>query len=367
MIGRMFRVSIFGESHGKGVGTLIEGCPPGIPVDEEYLARELARRRPGGPLTSPRREEDRPEILSGVFRGRTTGGPIVVFIRNRDVDSSFYEEVVRRMPRPGHADYPARVKYWGFNDYRGGGHNSGRLTAGVVAAGAIARRLLELFGIRVYAYVKRIGDVEARVEPIDSPEFRERVYSSPVRCPDPQAARLMEERIRRAAEEGDSLGGIVEAVAFNLPVGLGEPPMDGLDSDLAKALMSIPAAKGVEFGLGFKLASMRGSEAVDEWTLKDGRVVAETNNMGGVNGGISNGMPLVVRVAFKPTSTIRKPLRTVDLEEMRPAVITGRGRHDPCIAVRAVAVVEAYVSIVLADHLLRWLAWQPVKSRILGG
>lgn len=366
MIGRMFRVSVFGESHGKGVGVLVEGCPPGIPVDEEYLARELARRRPGSPLTSPRREEDRPEILAGVFNGRTTGGPIVVFIRNKDVDSSFYEEV-KRKPRPGHADYPARMKYWGFNDYRGGGHNSGRLTAGIVAAGAIARRLLELFDIRVYAYITRIGDVEAGVEPVDSEEFRERIYASPVRCPDPGAAKLMEERLRNAVVEGDSLGGIVEAVAFNLPVGLGEPPMDGLDSDLAKALMSIPGAKGVEVGLGFRLASMKGSEAVDQWTVRDGRVVAETNNMGGVNGGISNGMPLVVRVAFKPTSTIRKPLRTVDLEALKPAVIVGRGRHDPCIAVRAVAVVEAYVSIVLADHLLRWLAWQPVRSRILGG
>ncbi|GAB6148071.1 chorismate synthase [Stetteria hydrogenophila] len=366
MIGRMFRVSIFGESHGKGVGALIEGCPPGIPVDEEYLARELARRRPGGPLTSPRREGDWPEILAGVFNGRTTGGPILVFIRNRDVDSSFYEQVVKRKPRPGHADYAARVKYWGFNDYRGGGHNSGRLTAGVVAAGAVARRLLELFDVRVYAYIKRVGSVEASVEPVDDPEFRERVYSSPVRCPDPEAAARIEEEIKRAVAEGDSLGGVVEAVAFNLPVGLGEPPMDGLDSDLAKALMSIPGVKGVEVGAGFRLASMRGSEAADEWVLRDGRVVAASNNMGGVNGGISNGMPLVVRVAFKPTSTIRKPLRTVDLEAMEETVIEGRGRHDPCIAIRGVAVVEAYVSIVLADHLLRWLAWQPVKSRILG-
>lgn len=365
MIGRMFRVSIFGESHGRGVGVLIEGCPPGIPIDGEYLSRELARRRPGGPLTSPRREEDKPEILSGVFRGRTTGGPILVFIRNRDVDSSFYEEV-KRKPRPGHADYPARVKYWGFNDYRGGGHNSGRLTAGVVAAGAVAKRLLSLFGIRVYAYIVRIGDVEANVEAVDSEKFRERIYSSPVRCPDPVAARRMEDRLREALREGDSLGGIVEATVFNLPVGLGEPPMDGLDSDLAKALISIPGAKGVEFGLGFGLASMRGSEAVDPWVYRDGRIVAESNNMGGLNGGISNGMPLIVRVAFKPTSTFRKPVRTVDLETMEETILKGRGRHDPCIAIRAVAVVEAYVSIVLADHLLRWLSWELVRSRISG-
>ncbi len=365
MIGKLFRVSVFGESHGKGVGALIEGCPPGVPLSEEYVAEELARRRPGGPLTSPRRERDWPEILAGVFRGRTTGGPILIFVRNRDVDSSFYEEI-RDRPRPGHADYAARLKYWGFNDYRGGGHNSGRLTAGVVAAGAVAKRFLSLFGIRVYAYVTRVGSVSAEVEPVDSEEFRERVYSSPVRCPDPSAAREMEEELRKAMSEGDSLGGVVAAAAFNLPVGLGEPPMDGLDSDLAKALISIPGAKGVEFGEGFRLAGMRGSEAIDPWVIRDGEVVAASNNMGGVNGGISNGMPLILRVAFKPTSTIRREVRTVDLREGRETVIRGRGRHDPCIAIRAVPVVEAYVSIVIADHLLRWLAWQPVRSRVLG-
>lgn len=365
MIGRLFKVSIFGESHGKGVGALIEGCPPGIPIDEEYLAGELARRRPGGPLTSPRREEDMPEILAGVFNGRTTGGPILIFIRNRDVDSSFYEEV-RRKPRPGHADYPARVKYWGFNDYRGGGHISGRLTAGVVAAGGIAKRLLSLYGIRVYAYITRIDGVEANIVPADTESFVEAIYESPVRCPDPIAEELMVDRLKQAMREGDSLGGIVEAVAFNLPVGLGEPPMDGLDSDLAKALVSIPGAKGVEFGYGFRLGSMRGSEAVDPWVIRNGKIMAESNKMGGLNGGISNGMPLRVRVAFKPTNTIRRTLKTVDLESMEETVLVGRGRHDPCIAIRAVPVVEAYVSIVLADHLLRWLSWQPVKSKILG-
>jgi len=365
MIGRMLRVSIFGESHGRGVGVLIEGFPPGIPIDEEYLARELAKRRPGGPLTSPRREDDTPEILSGVFNGRTTGGPILVFIRNKDVDSSFYEEV-KKKPRPGHADYPAMVKYWGFNDYRGGGHNSGRLTAGVVAAGAFAKRLLSLFDVRVYAYIVRIGDLEAQVKPIDSDEFKERIYSSPVRCPDPTAEKVMVDRLKEALRDGDSLGGIVEAAAFNLPVGLGDPPMDGLDSDLAKALISIPGAKGVEFGLGFRLASMKGSEAVDPWVYRDGRIMTESNKMGGLNGGMTNGMPLIVRVAFKPTSTIRRPVKTINMETMQETILRGKGRHDPCIAIRAVAVVEAYVAIILADHLLRWLAWQPVKSKISG-
>ncbi len=365
MIGRLFRVSIFGESHGKGIGALIEGCPPGIPLSEDYVAEELSRRRPGNPLTSPRREEDWPEILSGVFRGRTTGGPILIFIRNRDVDSSFYEEI-RNKPRPGHADYVARVKYWGFNDYRGGGHISGRLTAGVVAAGAVAKRLLDMFGIRVYSYVTQIGNVSADIEPVDGEEFRKMIYSSPVRCPSPSVAEEMVKELRKAMAEGDSLGGVVTATVFNLPIGLGEPPMDGLDSDLAKVLISIPGAKGVEFGKGFGLAGMRGSEAIDPWVLNDGRVTAASNNMGGVNGGISNGMPLLVKVAFKPTSTIMRKVPTVDLEAMRETIIKGRGRHDPCIAIRAVPVVEAYVSIVVADHLLRWLAWQPVRSRILG-
>ena len=365
MIGRLFRVSIFGESHGKGVGVLVEGCPPGLSLTEDYISRELARRRPGGKLVSPRREEDRPEILSGVFRGRTTGAPIVIFIRNTDVDSSFYERI-KYTPRPGHADYVARVKYWGFNDYRGGGIFSGRLTAGIVAAGAIAKRVLSLYNVRVYSYIVRIGDVEARVEPRDDESFREAIYSSPVRCPDPRASKLMEERLEKAFSEGDSLGGIVETVVFNVPVGLGEPPMDGLDSDLAKAVISIPGAKGVEFGLGFKLASMRGSETNDPWTFRDGRVATETNNMGGINGGLSNGMPIVFRVVFKPTSTIRKPQRTIDLRTKASVLIVGGGRHDPCIAVRAVPVVEAYTAIVLADHLLRWLSWESLKSRVLG-
>lgn len=365
MIGRLFRVSLFGESHGRGVGVLIEGCPPGLRITEDYLAKELARRRPGARYTSPRREEDRPEILSGVFRGRTTGAPIVVFIANRDIDSSFYEEI-RHTPRPSHADYAARVKYWGFNDYRGGGIFSGRITAGLVAAGAVAKALLVTHGIRIYSYITRIGPVEARVQAQDTEDFRQRIEESPVRCPDPEASNLMEEQLKRVLEEGDSLGGIVETTVFNLPVGLGDPPIDTLDGDLAKALFVIPGLKAVEFGAGFRLASARGSEVNDPWILRDGRLATETNNSGGINGGISNGMPLVFRVAFKPTSTIRKPQKTVDLRTGRPATIRGKGRHDPCIAVRAVPIVEAVTSIVLADHLLRWKSWETLRSRILG-
>ena len=357
MMGLMFRVSVFGESHGRGVGVVIEGVPPGIKVDEEYVNRELSRRRPGGRLVSPRSEDDRVEILSGVFRGYTTGAPLVMFIGNRDVDSSFYE-AIKYTPRPGHADYAARVKYYGYNDYRGGGILSGRRTAALVAAGAVAKALLSRWGIRVYSYVKRIGWIEADIEPRDSESFREAIDRSPVKCPDPHASKAMERLVEEVMREGDSIGGVVETVAFNVPPGLGDPPLDGLDSDIAKAVLTIPGVKGVEFGAGFRLASMKGSEANDELAVREGKVVTLTNNAGGINGGISNGMPIIFRVVFRPTPTIRKRQRTVDLRTMRETFIEGRGRHDPCIAIRGAPVVEAATAIVLADHLLRWSSWR---------
>ncbi len=365
MIGKAFKVSIFGESHGTCVGALIEGCPPGLRVDEELLRAELRRRRPGSALTSPRREEDEPVIMSGVFRGRSTGAPILIIIYNRDRDSSFYE-AIKDTPRPSHADYVARVKYWGMNDYRGGGIFSGRLTAALVAAGAVAKELLGKHGVRVYSYVVKVGDVEASVKPRDSPEFREAIDASPVKCPDPRASELMEGLVRRVSEEGDSVGGVVETVVFNAPVGLGSPPADTLDGDVAKAVFAVPGVKGVEFGAGFRMAGMRGSEANDPLVIHDGEVVTETNNSGGINGGLSNGAPIVFRVAFRPTPTIRKPQRTVNLATMQPAVIEGWGRHDPCIAIRAAPAVEAVTALVLADHLLRWYSWEGMRSRILG-
>jgi len=365
VIGKVFKVSVFGESHGTCVGTLIEGCPPGLRVDENLLRTELRRRKPGSSLTSPRREEDEPVVMAGVFRGRSTGAPILIIIYNRDRDSSFYE-AIKDTPRPGHADYVARVKYWGMNDYRGGGIFSGRLTAALVAAGAVAKELLRKHGIRVYSYVVRIGDVEASVEPRDSPEFREAIDASPVKCPDIKASKRMEDLVRRVAEEGDSVGGVVETVAFNVPVGLGAPPADTLDGDIAKAVFVVPGVKGVEFGAGFRIAGMRGSEANDPLVLRGGAVVTETNNSGGVNGGISNGAPVVFRVAFRPTPTVRKPQRTVNLATREPAVIKGWGRHDPCIAIRAAPAVEAVTAVVLADHLLRWYSWEGMRSKILG-
>jgi len=361
MLGSMFRVMLFGESHGPGVGVLIYGCPPGVEIDEDYINRELARRRPGGRYVSPRKEEDRVKILSGVFKGYTTGAPIALFIENRDVVSKFYEKI-KNTPRPGHADYVARVKYMGYNDYRGGGIFSGRRTAGLVAAGAVAKRFLSRYNINVYSYVVRIGPIAARVEPRDSEDFKAMIESSPVRCPDPHAARLMQEYIDDVRRRGDSVGGIVETIVYNVPVGLGEPPHEGLDSELAKAVLSIPGVKGVEFGAGFKLGSMHGSEANDEWIIEDGVVKTRTNNAGGIIGGISTGMPIVFRTVFKPTSTIRLPQRTVNLETMEETSIIGAGRHDPCIAIRGSVVVEAVTYIVLADQMLRWLSWQALRT-----
>ncbi len=357
MLGHMFRVSIFGESHGLGIGVLIEGCPPGIKVDEEVLNRELSRRKPGIPYTSPRIEEDKARILSGVFNNYTTGAPIVIFIPNRDINSSFYEKI-KNIPRPGHADYTAKVKYFGFNDYRGGGIFSGRITAGFVAAGAIAKIFLSKFNIEVYSYVVRIGPIAASINISSKETLRNAIDKSPIKCPDNKASKAMEEYLSKVIEEGDSVGGIVETVVYNVPPGLGEPPIDTLDGDLAKALFAIPGIKGVEFGAGFKLADMYGSEANDEWIVKNGKVVTSTNNAGGINGGISNGMPIIFRVAFKPTPTIRKPQKSVDLSTGKPVTIIGGGRHDPCIAIRGTPVVEAVTSIVLADHLLRWLSWR---------
>ncbi|MGC8932737.1 MAG: chorismate synthase [Candidatus Methanodesulfokora sp.] len=354
MLGLMFRVSIFGESHGRGIGSLIEGCPPGVPVSEELLREKLRLRHPNTDLFTSRREEDEPEILSGVFNGRSTGAPIAIFIRNRDLDSSSYE-IFRHVPRPSHADYVASVKYMGFNDYRGGGIFSGRITAGIVAAGAVAGSLLSKFGISVMAHVIRIG--RAVVERELSPDEVRRAYESPVRCADSNVSMKMVEEIRRAREEGDSIGGEAEVMATGVPVGLGDPPIDTLDGDIAKAIFMIPGVKGVEFGAGFRLSSMRGSEANDPFVLRDGRVETEGNKSGGINGGISNGMPIRIRVAFRPTPSISIPQRSVDLREMKPVILRAMGRFDACIVPRAIPALEAVVSIVLADHLLRWASW----------
>lgn len=362
----MLRLTIFGESHGCCIGAVLEGVPPGIPVSSEEIDRELALRRPGRRFTTPRREEDRVEILSGVYMGHTTGAPLAMIIRNRDVDSSFYEQVVRHRPRPGHADLTARLRSMGFNDYRGGGPFSGRLTAAVVAAGAVAKKIAGLHGVEFYAYLRGLGHAECP-EPRELmergsealEELRRERNRSPFFCHDPDASKRMEEALVEAVKAGDSLGGLVEVWILGTPPGLGEPPFDTLDGDLAKAFFAIPGARGFEIGLGMKAARMRGSEATDELTLGPGGEPLPTpGHSGGVLGGLSAGAPIVARVAFKPTSTIRRPLRTIDWRGLDEAVITGRGRHDPAIAVRAVPVVEAMAALVVADHLLRWLPWR---------
>jgi chorismate synthase len=350
-LGERLRVTIVGESHGRLVGAVLDGVPAGLELSEGDVQPMLDLRRPGrAPQSTPRRESDRVEILTGVYRGRTTGAPILLWIPNEDVDSSPYEGPP--VPRPGHADYTAWIKYGGYNDPRGGGRFSGRLTAAIVAAGAIALKLLRtVLGVEVLAYTLEIGGVRARGD-LTLDEIRRR-YEDPLRCPDPEAARRMSDAIERARAAGDTLGGVVEAIALGVPPGLGEPIIDTLDGDLAKAIFAIPGVKGVEFGAGFAAARLRGSENNDQYVVEGGRVRTITNNSGGILGGISNGMPIVLRAAFKPVSSIHIPQRSVRLDTMEEVTLTVRGRHDVCVVPRAVPVVEAVVGIVLADHALR--------------
>jgi chorismate synthase len=350
-IGRLFTVTSFGESHGRCVGAVVDGCPAGLCLSEADIQADLDRRRPvGGPAATPRRELDSVEILSGLSGGFTTGAPVCMLVWNADVDNRDYEKM-RYTPRPGHADYTAYVKYGGFNDWRGGGRFSGRITASFVMAGAIARKLLDTIGATVLAHTVEIGDVAAATVALEN--IKDRAAGDPLRCADPAASEKMAALIAAARESGDSLGGIVEGIALNVPAGLGEPVFDNLDGDLAKALLAIPAAKGVEFGDGFGAARRRGSENNDAFIIKDGRVATSANHAGGVLGGISTGMPVVVRVAFKPPASIAAGQNTVDLRTMKSATIKVGGRHDVCFVPRAVPVVEAMMAVTLADFALR--------------
>lgn len=350
-IGDLFKVTSFGESHGKCIGVVVDGCPAGLKLSEETIQKELDKRRPfQDSFSTSRKEEDKVEILSGVFNGLTTGAPICMVIWNKDFDSTPYNGI-RFTPRPGHADYTAYIKYGGFNDYRGGGRFSGRVTAGFVMAGAIAKRILELLGIEVLAYTLEIGGV--RMRQIDLDKVKEYVEKSPVRCPDLEASERMLKMIESAKLEGDSLGGIVECVVLNVPVGLGMPVFDTLEGDISKALYAIPAVKGVEFGAGFNVSKLKGSENNDQYTIKDERIVTVTNNAGGILGGISNGMPIVCRVAIKPPSSISKKQYSIDLIKMEKTTLLVRGRHDVCIVPRVVPVVESMVAITLVDHAMK--------------
>jgi len=321
-------------------------------LSEEDIQPELDKRRPGtGIISTSRKERDKVEIVSGVFEGFTTGAPICMIIKNLDVDSEPYEEI-RFTPRPGHADYTAYIRYGGFNDYRGGGRFSGRITATYVMAGAVAKKLLKIFNVEILAHTIQIGSIILEEE-VSLEDIRRNVYQNKVRCADPKIGNLMEKEIHETSKKGDSLGGIIEGIALNVPPGIGDPIFDSLDSDLAKMLFNIPAVKGVEFGAGFKSASLRGSQNNDQFYIKNGKIVTSTNNSGGIVGGLSTGMPIVVKVAFKPTPSIKIKQKTVDLRCMREVDLEVKGRHDPCIVPRAVPVVESCLALVIADHMIR--------------
>ncbi len=351
--GRLFRVTTWGESHGAAVGCVIDGCPPRVALEAAHIQAELDRRRPGQSLlTSQRREEDRVEILSGVHDGVTLGTPIGLLVRNQDVRSSDYDEMKHKF-RPSHADFTYQAKF-GVRAWEGGGRASARETVGRVAAGAVARRAMIAAGIGVdiVGWVAQVADIDAGAAIDETAVTREAVEATPVRCPDPDAAARMIARIDEARRAGDSLGGVVHAVARRVPAGLGVPVFDKLDADLAKAMLSLPAAKGFELGSGFAGTRMTGAQHNDPFYDAAGRVRTRTNWSGGVQGGISNGEDISIRVAFKPTATILKEQETVD-DTGADTTIKPRGRHDPCVLPRAVPIVEAMMALVLCDHWLR--------------
>ncbi len=352
--GKDFKIMCFGESHGRGVGAVIDGCPAGLRLEEKEIQKELDKRKPGqSRIASQRKEEDRVEILSGVFNGFTTGAPICLLVWNKDVKSESYEKIKQGLIRPGHADFTAFMKYGGFNDGRGGGRFSGRITASFVMAGAIAKKLLARLKIDVLAHTVEIGGIKAKKITLD--EIKKnvyRVYKNEVRCADLKMAEKMLAQIEKAKKEGDSVGGIIEGIVLNLPVGVGEPIFGTLDGEISKALFAIPGVKGVEFGAGFPSTKLKGSQNNDLFLIKDKKIITKTNNSGGILGGISNGMPLVVRVAIKPTSSIAKSQMTVNIKNLKQEKLEIEGRHDPCIVPRAVPVVEAMLAITICDFAL---------------
>jgi len=353
-LGNKFQITSFGESHGNLVGIILDGIPAGLELNEQFIQEELDKRRPGqSDLTTPREERDEFEIVSGVFNGKTTGAPICMFIRNKDVDSSKYE-TLKDYLRPAQVDFSAIKKYGGYSDYRGSGRFSGRITAGLVMAGAVAKQILQLKDIRIFAYTKSIGEInDATPYAIDDIEdcmiSREK---SKVRALNLEISIKMEKVIETVKIEGDSIGGEIKCVAKNIPAGIGGPIFNSLESSISKAIFSIPAIKGIEFGAGFKATRMKGSQHNDPWIVKEGRIKTSKNDSGGIIGGVSIGMPIEFTVAVKPTPTISKAQKTVNMKTMREETIVFSGRHDPCIVPRAVVVVEAMTAIALLDHLL---------------
>ena len=351
-LGKEFIITTFGESHGKNIGILIDGCPAGLPLSEEDFQEELDQRIPAQQdIVSARIEKDTAKILSGTFNGKTTGAPIAITVENKEIRSSDYDQI-KNLPRPSHSDYPALIRYGGFNDYRGGGRFSGRVTVGLILAGTIAKKLLHRCNIDVVAYTTAIGKIESDKK-FSVTETRKNRNVTSTRCPDIVCAKKMEDSIIAAKTAGDSVGGIIECVTLNMPTGIGEPLFDALDADLAKALFGISAVKGVEFGAGFAAAKMLGSQNNDEYTTVDGKIESVTNNAGGILGGLSSGMPIILRVVIKPTPSISKEQKTVELSTMKNTTLSVKGRHDPCIVPKAVPIVEAVVAVTLVDHLIR--------------
>ncbi len=347
--GQIFRITTFGESHGPGIGVVIDGCPAGISIDIDVIQKELDRRKPGqSRVTTQRKEEDQAIIQSGVFEGQSTGMPISIYIKNKDQKSKDYSHIADTY-RPSHADMVYDKKY-GIRDYRGGGRSSARETAARVAAGAIAKMILNQSGIEIHAGVTQVGHIklDKNISDINWAETENNI----IRCPDGETAKKMEDYIMEVKKDGDTIGGVISCHIVNVPVGLGEPVFDKLHADLAKAMLSINAVKGFEYGSGFSSVSMRGSEHNDSWENIDGQLTTKTNYSGGIQGGISNGMPIYFNVAFKPVATIMRDQASVN-SEGEPSTVSGKGRHDPCVVPRAVPIVEAMAALVIVDHLLR--------------
>ena len=350
IFGHLFRVTTWGESHGAGVGVVVDGCPPRLTLSESDIQPDLDRRRPGqSRIVSPRKESDRVQILSGTFEGQTLGTPISMWVRNEDARPEAYTEMETKF-RPSHADYTYQAKF-GIRAWPGGGRTSARETIGRVAAGAVAKKILrEQYGVEILSYVKQVQRIEASVNP-EKVEFSQ-IESNIVRCPDPTAAAKMIRLIEKMRRAGDSVGGIVEGVARGVPPGWGEPVFDRLEADLAKAMLSLPAAKGFDVGSGFRSIELTGTQHNDPFRMKGGKVRTVTNRSGGIQGGISNGEVIYFRVAFKPTATVMREQDTVDIK-MKNTTLKARGRHDPCVLPRAVPMVEAMTALVLVDHALR--------------
>lgn len=350
--GNIFRITTFGESHGAAIGVVIDGCPALLPITEEEIQKELDRRAPGKtPFTTPRKEKDKAQILSGVFQGKTTGAPIAIVIFNQDVDSAKYEPI-KDLLRPGHANF-TYIKKYGIFDYRGGGRSSARETAARVAAGAVAKKFLEHYKIYPLAYIQSIGGIEAKIPRVGAKAMQKKIENSPIFCPDFKQSKKMIDEIMNAKEVGDSLGAIIEAKVDSLPIGLGDPVYEKLEANIAKAMMTLPATKGIEFGEGFHAALMRGSEHNDLFIKQGKNIESNTNHAGGTLGGISTGMPFIFRVAFKPTSSIMKTQKTVNLKgQIKEFKLPDGSRHDPCVAIRAVPIIEAMTALVIADAIL---------------